>query len=339
MQRIIIYLLVLIMLGAGVYFLVFRDKGNAFGDTEAAFNIKDTSDVGKIFLARTNGETITATRTDSGWVINNGQYEARESMLKSLMRTLKLQQPSYPVPEYMHNSVVKSMAGSSVKVELYNRKGEHITTFYVGSEALNFKGTFMIQEHAKTAYIVQIPGFNGYLTPVYSTDIDDWRDRTVIDLPADDIVSVSVKYMGEPLNSFTINQDSGKVAVTVEPGIAGSNPLNERRAKVYLKYFTEIYCEGFLNGMVGLDSTIASMPKFCTMDIVGKNNFHQYIEMFRAPLSKRSKNLATAKEGGYDIDRFYGVMNGGKDTALLQANTFEKLFRRGYEFYEPDAKQ
>jgi hypothetical protein len=297
--------------------------------------VKDTSKIGKIFLAKTSGEGITVQRTDSGWIVN-GRYKARKGTLENLMRTLKLQQALYPVPENSHNSVIKTLSGSSIKVELYDRDGDKFNTFYVGGAAYNFSGTYMLQEGASRPYVVQIPNFHGFLTPNYATDFDDWRDRTVMNLQPEEVKWFSVKYIEEPLNSFSIDYTGKQPKVQIDPSLNFEKPLNERRARVFQKYFTDIYCEGYLNGIPQLDSTIRSVPKFCVIDVEAKNGWKQHIEIFKMPLNKRSKNLATADEGDYDIDRFYGVINQNRDTVLLQAYTFDKFFRRGYEFFEED---
>lgn len=333
MQKTFLYIVLLLVFGAGVYYFVFSNK-SIYSKNEASFTVKDTSRVYKIFLVRTSGESITLQRTDSGWTLN-GTYKARKGTLNNFLRTISLQEALYPVPEKSHNSIVKALAGNSTKVEIYDRDGDPITVFYVGGPAYN-SGTFMLQQGATTPFVVQIPNFHGFLSPVYSTDFDEWRDRTVINLQPDEITYFSIKYMNEPLNSFSIDYSGEKPTVTLDPSLNFNESLNERRAGVFQKYFTDIYCEGYLNGVAEIDSTIASVPKFCEMNIVATNGRTQHIEIFKMPLNKRSKNLASAEEGDYDIDRFYGVINNRQDTVLLQALTFDKFFRRGYEFFQAD---
>lgn len=335
MGKTLIYLLLLAVLGAGVYYFVFDDR-ETFSRSEAAFTIKDTSKVGKVFLARTSGETITLERTDAGWVVE-GKYKARKATVDNLLRTLKLQEALYPVPENSHDNVVKTLSGSAIKVEVYDRDGDKMNTFYVGGAAYNFAGTYMLQEGASRPYVVQIPNSYGFLTPNFSTDFDDWRDRTVVNLQPNEVKSVSIRYIDEPLNSFTIDFSTDKPIVKLDPTLNFNKPLNERRARVFQKYLTDIYCEGYLNGIEKIDSTISSVPKFCVMEVEAKNGWKQHIEIFKMPLTKRSKNLAIAEEDDFDIDRFYGVINDNRDTVLLQAYTFDKFFRRGYEFFEEDA--
>lgn len=334
MQKTIVYLLLLAILGGGVYYFVFSEKESVFGAKEAAFTVRDTAGIGKVFLAKTNGSSITITRTDSGWMLNDA-YKARMGTVNSLLRTLHMQEAQFPVPENSHNAVIKSLAASGVKVEVFNRAGKKINTFYVGGGTSGNQGTYMLQEHARRPYIVQIPNFNGYLTPVFSTDFDEWRDRTVINLRPEEVKTFSMQYVEAPKNSFTIQQ-TDKVNITADPEVMGNKPLNKRRANAYLRFFSDIYCEGYLNGMPQLDSVIRSVPKFCVMDVTSKSGWQQHIEIFYLPLNRRSKNLATAHEGDYDIDRFYGVINNFRDTVLLQSFTFDKFFRSAYEFFEPE---
>ncbi len=332
MQKTLLYLLLLVILGTGVYYFVFSSR-NVFGDSEANFTIKDTADIGRIYMARTDGESVTLNRTDTGWVVN-GKYKVQSRLMRNLLSTLKRQVTQYPVPENSHNGVITSMAGNSVKVELYDRSNEKIRTFYIGAEASDF-GTYMLQEHAQKPYVVHIPGYQGYISPVYTTDIRDWRDRAVFLLKPDEIKSIAVKYPNEPLNSFTLEQN-GKTVVHTEPGIPGSNKLNERRADAYLKFFEKVYCEGFLIDVPGMDSTIGSVPKFCIIDVASKKGWQQHVEIYRMPINKRSKNLLTEGDNEYDADRYYAVFNNFKDTSIIQAGSFDKLFRKAYEFYQAD---
>jgi ATP adenylyltransferase/5',5'''-P-1,P-4-tetraphosphate phosphorylase II len=80
------------------------------------------------------------------------------------------------------------------------------------------------------------------------------------------------------------------------------------------------------------------MPLVSVFDITGKDGYHQHLEIFRMPLTKRSKNLSTDAYGEYDADRFYATMNDYRDTVIVQSYNFKKLWRKAYEFYQPDEK-
>lgn len=337
MQKTILYLLLLLILGSGAYYFVFDRKDSPFPQEEAGFRIKDTGRIGKIYLVRTDGESLLLERTAEGWLLNN-RYKALNSPVSHLLGTIAKQDARAPVPEASHNSIIKTMAGSSIKVELYDRKGTKMKIFYVGSDAYNYAGTYMLIEGASKPYLVGIPGFEGSISATYNTDFDNWRDRTVFDIRPEDIQSIAVEYPEYPLNSFTIRQQGDQVAVEADPGASGTLPLNTERVRSYLTFFTNLNCEGYLNGKMSIDSILSVVPKHSTVTVTGKKG-PQRLDVYWMPINKRSKNVKGSNryvKVGYDADRYYGVMNGGADTVIIQQYNFGKVFRRAYEFYEAD---
>jgi len=339
MRKTLLYVIILAVLGVGIYYFLFNKKASLYDRSEAAFNIKDTGNIGKIFIASPNGITATVERTDSGWMVNK-QYKALPTTIKNVLTTLYQQEALAPVTSAAHDLVIKSLATEGIKVEVYDRKGSKMTTFYVGGEATNNMGTNMLTEGATQPYIVQIQNFNGYLTTRYTTNIRDWRDRTVFDVPADQIKEVSVVYTDKPINSFTLKQDNGKISFDADKAIAGNTPkLNMRKANVYLKYFTNLNCEGYINGAPNLDSMIKNTKKHSAIDLTTVKGQHQHLDIYWLPLNRRSKNTLTSDPDvpdEYDADRLYAIMNDNKDTVMIQRYVFSKLFRNAYEFYEAD---
>lgn len=340
MRKTIVYLVILAILGVGVWYVLFRNTdNNVFGASEAGFTIPDTASIGKIYLARTDGTGVTIEREgDSNhWKVNK-QYDVLKSTLKSLMSAMAKQVADYPVPESEHNDVIKKIAGNGVKVEVYNRDGKKMRVYYVGSEVHNFLGTYMLMEGAKRPYVVNIPGFDGYLTPRYTTELRDWRDRSVFDFAADQIRSVTIKYDETPLNDFTLSQDDkGKVSVKLDSNLTNLKELNEDRATKYLSFFQNVNCVGYVNGAEGMDSIIRSVPRRCTVDVLAKDGTLKHIDVYWHIIDRRSKNMLTPMKNfrnEFDSDRFYAIMNNGKDTAVIQRFIFDKIFRNGYEFYE-----
>ncbi|MBA3828034.1 MAG: hypothetical protein H0X33_03775 [Taibaiella sp.] len=335
MRKTLLYLVILLILGAGVYYFIFSSK-SSFGTGETSFNIQDTGAIGKIFIANTSGESVLLRRTDSGWTVND-KYLALSGNVHTLLLTLYKQAAVAPVPQNAHNNIVKSMAGNGIKVEIADRSNRTMTIFYVGTETSDLKGTYMITKGAATAYVVKMEGFTGFLTPRYSPYLKDWRARLMIDLLPAQVKSVNVTYPAFPVNSFTLTQDNGRVAVNADSSIIRSNQFNERRAKLYLTFFKYINCEGYVNGAEGLDSIIKAMPEKCIVDVRGNNGFRRQVAVYYLPLNRRSKNRLTSDRfvaDDFDPDRFYAIMD--KDTMLIQQHVFEKMFRNAYEFYQPD---
>lgn len=343
MGKTVVYILVLGLLGLGVWYFLFKDDG-VFEEAEAGFTIRDTASVHKIFLANPQGDTISLTRDEHGWLVNGG-YRASRTMIQTLLQTFTQQFAAYPVQEAAHNNVIKAMAGTAIKTEVFTQGGRLMRTFYVGGQVTGNKGTYMLVEGAERPYVVQMPLYTGYLTPRYSTSLKEWRDRTVVELEPAQLDKVEVKYVSEHeyLNSFTlVRKNETEFTIQLHPELKMPGEPNAARVKAYAAYFKGLGCEGYLNGTTGLDSIIASVPKQCEIHVTGKDGYSRRIDIYHMFIGKRSKNQSldsTVVPDVYDADRLYGIINQGRDTVILQSNTFDKIMRKGYEFYGDDVQE
>ena len=340
MSKTLLYLAILAILGFGVWFFLFSDKsGQLFRSADSSFTIRDTGAIGKIFLSENgSGKSILLERKENGWVVNK-KYPVLESMLRSLMATMREQEALHPAPAEMREGIIRNLAGAGIKVEVYDRSGEKMRIFYVGGELHRFAGTAMLMDGSERPYVVNIPGFEGYLTPRFTPELRYWRDRIVFDLTPDQITRVSVRYIQEPLNSFTLTQQGGKVSVTLDSSLSLGKSANEGRAKSYLKFFSKIYAEGFLSDVPDLDSIVHSMPQKAIVDVQGVNGYHQTASLFYYPRTAHDMAAnphADTYEEQFSGDRYFAIINGGADTLTVPIASFEKILRRGYEFYIPD---
>lgn len=339
MKKTLLYILVLGALGAGVWYFLFRDE-SIFTGKDAGFTIRDTASIQKIFLTMTGNESVTLEKTDKGWIVN-GKYKARQASVTQLLETIKSQVAQTPVSEEMHNTIVKSLMGGNIKVEVYDYQGNKMRVFYVGGQVASGSGTYMLMEGGKRPYVVQIPGFSGYLTPRYMPTLANWRDRTIFRIAPEDITKVSVQYPLEPLNSFTILKNGEQVSVQIEPSLMEGKTLNTKRVNSFLSFFDALYAEQVANGLSGVREELSAVPHRCTIEVTGKNGYDQRAEIYYTPLNRRSKNLNDPKtdtSSYYDADHMYAIINTA-DTMVIQEYQFHKVFRKGYEFYMQDEQQ
>lgn len=337
MKKTLLYVAFLGILIAGLYWVFGKQEG--FSEQESNFNIRDTGSIGKIFMASMRGDTILLERSSDGWTVNRNS-RAMESPVNTLLTTLRQQVGKHPVPEKSHNMVVQALATTAIKVQVYDRQGKMLREFYVGGETKDYTGTYMLMSGAEHPFVVEIPGFQGYLTPRYGTDFLDWKDRSIFLLKKEDISRVSLQYPGEPLNSFVVNQDkAGNITVEVDPGLSANKELNKRRAELFLTFFSKVYCEGFVSEGATARQELDTVPKRAIIDVTSTDGKTRHLDIYWRPLFRRSKNLGHENPGtpvGYDADRGYGVMNNFKDTVVLQYQAFDKIFRPAWEFYEKD---
>src|SRR5205085_5470323 len=133
-------------------------------------------------------------KKNSPWILN-GKDEVRPEYLKLLLDCFYRISIRTKVARSAYNNVVKALASTGIKCEVYlndNVTPEKI--FYVGGQTEDGLGTFMILENSDTPFITEIPGFNGYLTPRFSTDYDAWKQPRLFKLDPAQLKNLSISY-------------------------------------------------------------------------------------------------------------------------------------------------
>lgn len=337
MRKNIGYVVALLIILFGIYWVYFRNPTESvFGNQEDQFSYSDTASIYSIFLADRKGNKIHLQRSGSIWMVNE-KYQAMAPNVNDILRVIATQKAMYPVPKIKHNDIVKGLAGSGIKVELYNKDGDQLRVFYMGGVADDNQGSYMLLEGAQHVYVVNMLGFNGYLTPYYSTMIEDWRSRIVFDALPHQIKSITVIDALDSLASFKLIQSKDSFVLRpLSKKFVSTTPLIQGKAKSYLDFFKFVNCEGYLNGLPKLDSIIASVPSKGDIYLELSDNSIQHVRLYWMFMNKRSKNVYKEKDKDplpYDGDRCYAVFNKDADTAIIQLGIFNKITRKAMEFY------
>jgi hypothetical protein len=339
MKKTLVYVAILAIMGFGVYWFFFRNSDNLYQSKDADFGFRDTAAIGKIFLAETDGQSILLERDkNNSWTVNK-TFPAMRIQVLNILTCLNKQTALVPVPERDYERVIKLLAGLGVKVEIYNREGKKVRCFYVAGQGPNYHGSYMLMEGSQQPYLVEIRGFEGYLTPRYSTDIADWRSRVIFDAADQEIKSFSVNYPEEPLNSFTIDNSVSPATLKIDPELSATmKDVHQGRVNVFLTLFKNVNAEGFLDGVEHLDSVIAHSKLRAHVSLQLKSGAEKKLDFYWIDEKDQFENLRdqTATDPTQrptDVERLYMVDLLAKDTVLVQRLTFEKFFRRAYEFF------
>ena len=199
----LLYIVILVVLIV-ITTIVLRSnhKSTLTGDS-TQFAIKDTQNVTKIFMADMLGKKVLLEREKDGWIVN-GKYEANQDRIDLLLETIATIEVKNPVPLSGENNVIKDMASSSIKVEIYMNKRKPFKVYYVGKPTPDFLGTYMVLEaRHKVPYVVHKPGLNGYLSEGYFfTEEAEWRTKKIFSYDPADILQIQIQYYKEPDSSF-----------------------------------------------------------------------------------------------------------------------------------------
>jgi hypothetical protein len=334
-KSIITFIVILVLFSTGV-FLYFQSSENQLsGENERDFAIENINTIDKIFLASKNGVTVTLTKTEDHWLVND-QYIARKERIETLLNTAKNIQIKNRISKKKVEGVIKNLSSTHIKAEFYIKSKLH-KTYFIGGETQGGDGTYMLlidpetHVNASQPFVTYVRGFQGYLTPRFEPLIDNWRDLKIYHFPKNRIKSVKMDYTNAPQNSFNIEIED-KQYVLKQNG--KTIEVKSENIKLYLLNFKTIAAERLVP-QVGLGKDImhrlqASIPyfKLTVVDLSGKSNT---VIGYR-----RNAEIGETNAMGipikYDPDRFYGMCFGGKELTILQYYVFDPLLKTVNDF-------
>ena len=150
------FILVLVTVGTGVLWYLEDNPGNIAENDQAEFAIEDTSEVVKIFIADNYGTTLLEReKGDEYWVLNS-EFKARKSSTDLLLKTFNRAAVKGAVPEKMRGTVIRNLASSAKKVEIYTGGDEPEKIWYVGSATPNHTSSLTQTGHFKAFHLTTI---------------------------------------------------------------------------------------------------------------------------------------------------------------------------------------
>ena len=302
------YLALIILMAALIWFLS-TDKKSTIS-VENNFAISDTASVSKIFIADRNGTTINLNRNEKNWVINN-KYVVRKDAINTILTTIKQIRIQRPVSKNAFDNVIKNLATTGVKIELYTNQETPNKTYTIGSSTSNHLGTYMFLAGSETPFIVHIPSFNGFLSPRYGIQGNkisekDWRTTNIFSLKAEKISRVKVNHIQQPEKSFTLTTDS----MTLLNNLGNEVSFNQEKVFQFLNAFKLLNCESYkeekekIEFATPLHELIVNNDTLRTYAIGGK--------------------LIKVKEDNFTVKRMHATLNNG-ELILIQDYVFNKV--------------
>jgi hypothetical protein len=325
-----------IILAALAVYLILNKTGQVARKELRDFTVKDTSSITKFFIADRSGHSVTLEKQDdNNWTVNK-KYEARRDGINLLLDACMKMKVRTHVAKSAYNTTIKSLATTGIKCEIYQDNSlTPSKIYYVGGSTQDVLGTYMMLENSSVPFVVEIPGFNGYLTPRYSAMEKDWRATTVFRYQPDEIKSISLVYPNTPENSFVIEKNGSSYHVTSPFNNRTLQEIDTLRLINYLEHFNSLHFEGWDRELTKeqQDSVFHATPAtvITVTDINGKSNF---IKVY--PKKAKKDSLVESSSPGdslkYDVERMYAFMNDQNELFTIQQYVFGKIFARFSDF-------
>ncbi|HMX39411.1 MAG TPA: hypothetical protein PK971_07840 [Saprospiraceae bacterium] len=322
-----------LVLGGGAWYAL-RSKSaqnNTLTSPDMEFAVKNTGDIGKIFLADRKGRTATLELKDGVWMYN-GTWPARATAVETLLETIQRVNVQHVPTTSAKEHMIKSLAAEGIKTEIYDKKGQLMKCYYVGGVTNDEKGTYMIMDKSEQPYIVHIPSFVGQLRVRYFLGDDLWRDRSVFKEKPEAIKSVTVEYPQRKNESFRLEKiKEGEYKVNPYFSTTQPNPSPQRKGfpESYLLQFEQLSAESYETNMPQRDSIAALVP-FAIMTLQRDNGETKQVRYWPVEI----------KRNPYDqqlyIERYFAEVD-QRDFMLVQDRNFGVVFKP-YNFFFENAK-
>ena len=327
---------ILIALIAATVIFIFRKNDSTIRNELKEFAVKDTAAITKIFLTDRNGNSITLDRKDRSTWLLNGNKEPRMENVRFLLDGIYQLQIKTKVANAAYNNVIKMLASTGIKCEIYLHNEEKpYKVYYVGGQTEDALGTFMMIENSSAPFITEVPGFNGYLTPRYSTSLDSWKSTKLLSLAPSEIKEVTVKYSSYPEKSFTIRSENGRYNV-MSPATATSLPhVDSVAVDNYLAFYRHVFYESVVNNLssAARDSML-KFPPAISLSVTDVRLNQKSIDIYPMPLNANSltRQDSLGNELKYDVDRMYALIKPENELVIIQHYSFDNLLRQLNDF-------
>lgn len=340
MKRNIILLIVLIGLAGLSYILITKKKSivspKSYDFSYREFAVKEVDLIKKIVLINRNKGLFTFEKQKDNWIINK-KYNANKNAVKNMLAVIQKARIEYVPADAAVENIMKSMMYNAVKVELYDENNNAIKKYYIGGSPDNSDGTYFVMDGSAKPLVMGIPGFTGNLRVRFAYSIDDWRDRTVIDINHDDIQEVKMLYNFDKKSSFVINNNDGNFSVTPAFNISNnSNRVPDQNSiNSYLLGFENKAAEAVSNSIEDKDDILSRSP-IVEIYVTTKSNKTKSVKLYMIPIldeEVKKEKTGLDKYLNQEVLRYMALTDSG-DLFLVQYKVFKDLFLTYDSFFK-----
>ncbi len=197
MKRTTIALSIILLILVATYFF-FQTSGR---EPDNIFHLEDPSLVTEIEMEKViRGQPvgkIVLTKNDTGpWMVN-GKHPAIPAKVESLLKTMTQIRVRSSIEKAGQRSGLQLLKKNHTRVKINGEDGK-IKEYLIGVTDSKHNANLMMIDGAEKIYLVGKPGFTGYISVFYSTQILEWRERTLFDLTPQNIKQIKIAYPTTP---------------------------------------------------------------------------------------------------------------------------------------------
>jgi hypothetical protein len=264
----------------------------------------------------------------------NGKLEAREDAVNLMLKTFNRIRIRGNVSDSSRDNMLKLLASSSKRVEIFTGGDEPAKIWYVGIPTPDHTGTLMLLEipgigRSEEPYIVHMEGFTGFLSTRFFTNEMEWRYTGIFEYPHLEVSKVRMINHMIPADSWEVRFGGGNNLELWSCNAAGASEKKVSRfdttaVKDQLLLFKKVHVESFntqLNEQQ-TDSLRNASPAY-TLEVTDNSGKSTTIDLHLKP-SKKAIEDDYGNIIPFDLDYFWAKTQDG-EIAMAQSYNFSPL--------------
>lgn len=255
MKRIYGLAAVALALAGGAAYLLWGQGSGSLPGAETAFALEDSAAVRRILLERVvkgREEAQVELRRDpaGAWTLN-GQYLAFAPPVRRMLRTLSLIHVREPLRGQGEETALRILRTLHTRIRLYDGRGRLLKSYLLGTEARGQLGSLMMLEGARTPYIVELPGHQGYINGFFPLEADFWRENELFYAEQDSIAAIGLRDGKRRLRARLVRESLEAPWRLDLGGMPDSAALRAYLAPFRGKIYAESFAGGSYPGLFG----------------------------------------------------------------------------------------
>lgn len=275
MNKSLLLILLIIALAFGAWFSWKKaGRKSTLEKLDLNFSVSDTSSVDRILIEPVRGPKADLIRMkEGGWKVN-GKYKVAPVLMDVLLSTIRNIEMLRPLAKNEAITAQEGMEKRGRKISIFVG-GNLYKVYQLGDDAPGNKGTYIRLEDGDP-YVAYLRGFNGFLSPRYDVDENEWRDRLLFDWKPEQIEAVKIHYKRMPSESIALSVAARKIR------LEGAGIFDTAAAAGLLSSFQKIYVERYLPGFpVKKADSLLSAGAECSLELtVNESSSPEKIELF-----------------------------------------------------------
>lgn len=336
MKKNLILTLVFVVLAVASAVVYLQSNSSTIADEPLTdFAIEDTAQVNKVIITDHLGKMATLERVPGErlWKLN-GKLEAREDAVNLMLKTFNRIRIRGNVSDSSRDNMLKLLASSSKRVEIFTGGDEPAKIWYVGIPTPDHTGTLMLLEipgigRSEEPYIVHMEGFTGFLSTRFFTNEMEWRYTGIFEYPHLEISKVRMINHMIPADSWEVRFGGGNNLELWSCNAAGASEKKVSRfdttaVKDQLLLFKKIHVESFNTQLSEqqTDSLRNASPAY-TLEVTDNSGKSTTIDLHLKP-SKKAIEDDYGNIIPFDLDYFWAKTQDG-EIAMAQSFNFSPL--------------